>query len=396
LAVDITDQVAAEAQAAQLETQLMQAQKMETVGRLAGGIAHDFNNLMSVILSYSDFVAEDVQGNERASRDVAEIRRAGERAVALTSRLLAFSRKERVTSSPIDVASVVRGMHDLLHRTLHEDISLQFDVGDEPRCAVADVTQIEQVLLNLAVNAADAMPNGGTLNVTVADALIDGRQAMEIGVPAGDYIVLTVKDTGVGMDAETAARAFDPFFTTKDPGRGTGLGLSIVYNIATSFSGTAQIASEPGEGTSVSVYLPACERSDQGLVQVEMVPPPGSAQVLIVEDEPAVAYAARRILEDHGHTVTVATNPHHALKLIDDEPFDLLISDVVMPSMNGPQLAEQVRRHRPQMKILFMSGYAVATAGLASTDTVISKPLEPVRLLNAVHETLSREQPHDE
>ena len=390
------------------EEQLRQAQKMEAIGSLAGGIAHDFNNLLSVILSYSELLSEGLQENDPTRADLDEIKRAGLRAVELTRQLLAFSRRQVLVPKIVDLNEIVGGMQKMLRRLIGEDVELIVVAAPSLQKIMVDPGQIEQVIMNLAVNARDAMPQGGQLTIETAGVDLDEISAGEHdGAKAGRHVTLTVSDTGSGMDRATRARIFEPFFTTKDVGKGTGLGLSTVFGIIKQSRGSISVTSETGKGTTFTVYFPVA-----GLVVLGPLPsiPPaaghplrGSETILLVEDEEAVRALARTILRKYGYTVLEAGSGGDALLLCEQHPgaIDLTLTDVVMPRMNGRQLTERLAKIRPQMKVLYMSGYmddAVLRHGVVeSTAAFIQKPITPEPLARKLREVLDspRLEPSD-
>jgi PAS domain S-box-containing protein len=387
--LDVTDRK-------RLEEQFRQAQKMEAVGRLAGGIAHDFNNLLTVINGYCDLLLLRTSDGDPRRAEVREVRQAGERAAALTRQLLAFSRRQVVEPVTLDLNAVVTQAERLLGRLIGEDV--RFTTALDPRLppVTADPGQIEQVLMNLAVNARDAMPAGGRLTVaTQAVTVGPGLIPNEPAVPPGDYALLSVTDTGRGMTAEVKANLFVPFFTTKEPGRGTGLGLAVVHGIVSQCGGHVSAYSEVGMGTTFRVYLPAsADRPSPTAATPAPAPLRGAETVLLVEDDPAVRRIARLALESQGYTVLEAGGGPAALALPDGElaGVHLLLTDVVMPEMGGRQLADRLRAKRPGLKVLYMSGYtddAVLRHGiLEHADQFIAKPFSPLALARKVREVL--------
>jgi two-component system, cell cycle sensor histidine kinase and response regulator CckA len=382
-----------------LEEQFRQAQKMEAVGRLAGGLAHDFNNLLSVVLSYAELVLTELEPGSRQRVDVEEIRRAGERATDLTRQLLAFSRQQVLSPKVLDLRLVVRNMENLLRRLLGEDVALLIVAADGGNRVSVDPSQIEQIVMNLAINARDAMPRGGKLTIEIADVSLGASYAvMHAGVEPGDYVMLAVSDTGVGMNAMTRDRVFEPFFTTKERGKGTGLGLSTVFGIVKQSHGHIQVYSELGVGTTFKIYLPCSEQ----LEAVESPPPPppttlrGSETILLVEDDDQVREMNRHILRRYGYEVLEAQNGGEAF-LVNERfsgPIHLLLTDVVMPRMSGREVAERLRSVRPEMRVLYCSGYtedAVIHNGVLDVGTsFLQKPTTPELLLRKVREVLSR------
>jgi len=345
-----------------VEEQLRQAQKMEAVGRLAGGIAHDFNNLLTAITGYTDLLLMDLPEGELAHREVLEIRKAGDRATSLTRQLLAFSRRQVLQPKVLDLNQVVTDMEKLLRRLIGENIELVTSLADDLGHVRADPGQIEQVIVNLAVNARDAMPNGGRLILETSKMEIDESYASRHDpVLPGSYVILAVTDTGVGMDEPTLSRLFEPFFTTKEVGKGTGLGLATVYGIVKQSGGYIWAYSEVGRGTKFKVLLPGEEEVAE-LAEKEVAylyPSGGEETVLVVEDEKLVRDLVREILSQHGYDVLEASRGTEALEVSGRHkgPIHILISDVVMPGMTGPELARRLTALRPEMGVLFMSGY---------------------------------------
>jgi two-component system, cell cycle sensor histidine kinase and response regulator CckA len=379
-----------------LEEQLRQAQKMEAVGRLAGGIAHDFNNVLSVILSYSDLLLSDLKPGEPIRDDIEEIRRAATRAADLTRHLLMFSRQQVVEPKVLDLNEVLTSMDKMLQRILGADVSLVLSRNQPLGRVRIDRGSIEQVIMNLVVNARDAMPYGGRLSLETADVTLDEKYARtHHGVVPGPYVMLTVTDTGTGMDKATQARIFEPFFTTKELGRGTGLGLSTVFGIVQQGGGSIWVESEPGEGTTFEIYLP---RVDASKDSVRPAPPltmlRGSETVLLVEDEDQVRAVARGILSRSGYRVLEARNAGEALLQAEAHvgPIHLLLTDVVMPHVSGPDLAKRLVTLQPTMKILFMSGYVddgvLRRSVVQALTAYVQKPITPEALTSKVREVL--------
>jgi PAS domain S-box-containing protein len=392
---DISERAESERERA-LNEQLAQARRLESVGQLAGGIAHDFNNILGVIMNYAEFVGDELDPDSQTRKDVEEIRRAAERAAALTRQLLIFSRREVVKPELLYLRDVVSNLENLLRRALGERVELETHLGE--RCAVeADPGQIEQVLVNLAVNARDAMPDGGRLVIEIDKAELDGEFAdMHPDIEPGSYVRLKVSDTGVGMDAETVERAFEPFFTTKGKGEGTGLGLATVYGIVTGAGGRVDIYSEPGMGTTIKIHLPASSAvPDEGEAPPEARPVGRGEVVLVVEDEPDVRRMAERILSKGGYSVLSTGGGEEALEIFQqgEQAVDLLLTDVIMPGMLGTELVERIKPIRPGLGVVFMSGYshqvlapeALAAQGVAA---FIEKPFNAAELLRTLRETL--------
>jgi PAS domain S-box-containing protein len=400
------ERLEAEAERERLQNQLHQAQRLESLGQLAGGIAHDFNNLLAVIINYAAFVAEDLlkataetEDGRRAMReDVMQISLAAERAAQLTHQLLAFARREVVQPEVVDVNDVVHDVEQLLRRTLGEHVELLSSLAGDLHPVLVDPGQLEQILVNLAVNSRDAMPDGGTLRIDTANVDIDEHYAASRHeLSPGQYVRLRVSDTGTGMAPEIVQRAFDPFFTTKPPGQGTGLGLATVYGIIQQAGGRAQIYSEQGIGTTFTVLLPATDRSTAPTGRVDAAPVRrGEETILLVEDEQALREVTRRILTGAGYRVIIAANGPKALAAAAAhvDPIDLLLSDVIMPQMAGPQLAERLLAQRPSLRVLLMSGFAqpILDSGghLDAGMTLIEKPFSGPALLAKVAQILER------
>jgi PAS domain S-box-containing protein len=381
----------------QLEEQLRQAQKMEAVGRLAGGVAHDFNNLLTAITGYTDMVREDLDPGDPHRADLDEVRGAADRAAALTRQLLAFSRRQVLQPQVLDLNEVVRGLEKLLRRIIGEDVILDARLTPDLPGVRADPGQIEQVIVNLAVNSRDAMPGGGRLTIETSQVSLDQEYAdSHPGVRPGRYVLVAVTDTGQGMDQETQLHAFEPFFTTKTSGKGTGLGLATVYGIVRQSEGHVAAYSEVGVGTTMKVYLPEVEGAAESLAPhvTETPAPSGAETVLLVEDEEGVAKLARKVLERQGYTVLRARDGAEAVALGQAHPglIDLLVTDVVMPGMGGPEAADLLRRLRPALRILFMSGYAdQAVTGHRILDPSVpylQKPFTPEALARKVRDVL--------
>ncbi|HYP23762.1 MAG TPA: PAS domain S-box protein [Actinomycetota bacterium] len=395
ISTDISDRVRAEEEKAMLEAQLRQAQKMEAVGRLAGGVAHDFNNILAVILNYGDFVLEALPSDDASRADVEQIVDAGRRAAKLVHQLLAFSRHDAVEHGPVGLNEVVEGVREILARAIGEHISLEVDCAPGLWDVKADAGQLEQVLLNLAVNARDAMPDGGILTVATSSETLHERGGR--GIAPGKYVKLTVADTGLGIDSATRERIFEPFFTTKPRGEGTGLGLSTVYGIVAQAHGQVFVESEPGAGTSFEVYLPATdERAPEEAPSPDKTSPAEvSGKILVVEDEDAVRELVARILRRSGFEVVAMPSAPVALDYcksnLDD--VDLLLTDVVMPGMSGTTLAERVAALGTGVKTLYMSGYtgdAIPGRDWQGIEgNVIGKPFTPEQLVSCVRAALA-------
>jgi len=385
----------------ELESRLRQAQKMEAVGQLAGGIAHDFNNVLTAILGYTLLLLKDPTLPASHREDVEEIQQAAQRAALLTQQLLAFSRKQVLQPTVLDVNEVVAGMKTLLRRLLGEHLALVTLLHPRPVFVRADRGQLEQVIVNLAVNARDAMPAGGTLTIETEAVELDRRYVVaHPGSHPGPYVLLVVSDTGVGMDAETRGRVFEPFFTTKVVGKGSGLGLATVYGIVKQSGGYITVTSEPARGSIFKVYLSRVEAVTATPVVRSAPEDPrgGTETVLVAEDEAAVRTLARRALQRFGYRVLVAGNGQEALALVREsgDPIDLLLTDVVMPEMGGRELAEHLVRERPATRVLFTSGYTDAAVLQAQGSGLVSaflpKPYTPVQLARKVREVLDAQR----
>jgi signal transduction histidine kinase len=392
----MAEQAEAEGVRIRLEGELRQAQRMEAVGRLAGGVAHDFNNLLAVILNYGEFISEGLRTDDPLQEDVAEVRKAARRAADLTRQLLVFSRRDLVTPSVLDVNDSINNLLNLLHRTLGEEIALRTVLAPELPRVLADAGELEQVLVNLAVNARDSISGAGTITVQTSEHRFDEDDSKaHADLAPGRYVRINVTDTGSGMTPEVASQVFEPFFTTKGPGAGTGLGLSTVYAIANRYGGCVTVYSEVDVGTTFKVYLPATDEVAKADLEAE---PPKEAPrtgetVLLVEDEDAVRTACRRILERAGFNVLEASNGPEALAEVNGAPIDLLLTDVVMPGgITGRELANTLQENRPDLKVLFMSGYnadAIATRGILDPGiVVVEKPFTTSDLLNKVRSVL--------
>jgi PAS domain S-box-containing protein len=393
---DLTARKLAEQVLHQTESQLRQAQKMEAIGRLAGGVAHDFNNVLSVILTYSEFIFGALGPSDPMRDDVDEIRKAGQRAADLTRQLLMFSRQQVVEPKVLDLNDVLHTMDKMLQRILGEDV----DLVSLPEQALgrvnADPSSVEQVIMNLVVNARDAMPTGGKLTIETANVTLDDAYAIRhVGITPGPYVMLAVTDTGIGMDKATLARVFEPFFTTKDRGKGTGLGMSTVFGIVQQSGGSVWIYSEVGRGTTVKVYLPRTDRSIEAMtVPAEPIDCRGTETILLVEDEDQVRAAALGILSRQGYDVIEARSGGEALLICEKHlrPIHLLLTDVVMPQMSGPELSKRLAALEPNMKLLCMSGYtddSIFRHGVLEAEIAfLQKPFTPQTLTRRVREVI--------
>ena len=379
------------------DVQLQQAQKMEAVGRLAGGVAHDFNNLLTVIRGYTELIVRTVDQNPSVRAHAEEVLKAANRASSLTSQLLTFSRKQVLNLRIVNLNEVVANVEKLLGRLIGEDVQLVTKLGPNLASVKADPAQLEQVLMNLAVNARDAMPKGGTLTIETANAELDEaftRQHLDFH--PGHYSVLSVTDTGCGMNKDTISKLFDPFFTTKKPGKGTGLGLSIVHGIVKQSQGHILVSSTPGVGTTFTIYLPRVEESAEAPSSLTSMPTvaTGSETVLVVEDEAQVRALECGLLKASGYTVLAAGDGEEAMRMLGEYSgtIHLLLTDIIMPHMNGRELARQVVMSRPSTKVLYVSGYPDDTlidAGLArSKEPFLQKPFAWDALLRTVRNVL--------
>ena len=393
-----------------LERQLRHVQKMDAIGQLAGGMAHDFNNLLTAIFGYCDLLLNDIPAGDSRRGDVEEIRKAASAAASLTDRLLAFSRKQIIEPKVLDLNSVVDDMGRLLQRVIGEDVEMELNLSRNLGRVKADPHQIGQVLMNLVVNARDAMPHGGKLTITTDTITLDDTYArMHVGVVPGVHVMLAVSDTGGGMSAEVQGRLFEPFFTTKPAGKGTGLGLASVYGIVKQSGGNIWVYSEVGHGSTFKVYLPLFEATADDATATSSLsqPPPqppaamaaNGATILLVEDDPSLEQIARRILKRYGYSVLSAASAEEAVRVSRAHrgAIDLLLTDVVMPGQSGPSLATQLQTERPEMRVLHMSGYTddavVRHGALSGTAAFLQKPFTPEGLSRKVQEVLSSQQP---
>ncbi len=377
-----------------IEQQYLQAQKMDAIGRLAGGIAHDFNNLLTIILGSSELVLDELDSRHPLRHDVTAIRESGQRAAALTRQLLAFSRKQVLQPESVNLNMVVARVEQLLRRLIGEDIVLITRPTEELGTVQADPNQLEQVLLNLAVNARDAMPQGGTLIIETANVVLDASYIYARGdVISGPYVLLAVSDTGCGMDRDTQARIFEPFFTTKEAGKGTGLGLATVYGIVQQSGGYIWVYSEVSHGTTFRIYLPQVGAPTWTSPSAADLEPPAhdTGTILLVEDEPLVRELAGRVLRARGYQVLEAGDGATALRIASEHMarIDVLLTDVVMPGgMSGPQVAERLIAHHPGLAVLYMSGYTDTAlahhAAFEHRPALLQKPFVPAGLLRAV------------
>ena len=384
----------------QLEEQLRQAQKMEAVGQLAGGIAHDFNNLLTVILGHAGLMVDELSDRDPLRESAQEIRDAGDRAAAMTAQLLAFSRRQVLAPALIDLNDLVTNIERLLRRMIGEDVVLETTLLPGLGQVLADAGQVEQVLMNLAVNARDAMPDGGSLGITLAEETIDGRSpsspSSRSALAPGRYVTMSVTDSGTGMTAETRAHMFEPFYTTKGMDKGTGLGLATAYGIVRQSGGDIGVESTLGEGTTFKVYLPRLDHETAAARPTPVISrmrPPATETLLLVEDEAAVRRLTRRVLEERGYRVLEAADGNEALTISRRHggPIHLLLTDVVMPRMNGRELAAIFSAERPEARVLYMSGYpddSVLQAGLGGQVPFLQKPFTPDGLAAKLRDAL--------
>jgi PAS domain S-box-containing protein len=395
---DITERKLAEEEKALLQEQLRQSQKMESIGLLAGGIAHDFNNLLTVIKGYGQLSLLKLKGDNPLKRNLEEIQKGADRAANLTRQLLAFGRRQVMEMKVLNLNTLLLELKEMLRRVIGEDIELITRLSEDLGRVKTDPGQFEQVILNLAVNARDAMPAGGKLTIETANVEMDEAYARShIGVKPGPYAMLAISDTGSGMTPEVKGRVFEPFFTTKEKGRGTGLGLSTVYGIIKQSQGNIWVYSEPGRGTTFKIYLPRVEEEVSFLHKrrESEFPKPGNETILLVEDEPSLRNLAAQILREQGYHVLEASDGEEALRLTEDLPenkIHLVLTDVVMPQMGGKELAERIKALRPEVKVLFTSGYTgdtIAHHGILEPDIAfLQKPFSPVTLARKVREAL--------
>ena len=381
-----------------LESQLRQAQKMEAVGQLAGGVAHDFNNILTVIIGYGELLQRSLPKGDPKRSQLDQILNAGNRATQLTHSLLAFSRKQLMVLVPTDLNSLAREHTQFLTRIIGADVTLENDFGAQPLMILADAGQIEQVLMNLAANARDAMPGGGTLRIRTQTVHLDKEFYREHGYgPPGSYVLLTVRDMGMGMDQETQKKVFEPFFTTKELGRGTGLGLSTVYGIVKQHGGHICVSSEPGLGTTFSIYLPLIEAEGEKLPSPPLpMPRGGSETILLAEDDPAVRGLVQSVLSGFGYQILLAQDGHEAVEIFSRHAgtVDLALFDVIMPRKSGKQACDELRKLNPSLKVLLLSGYSAdlieSRGGLVDGVDLLMKPVQPMELARRVREMLDR------
>jgi PAS domain S-box-containing protein len=385
-----------------LENQLQQARRMEAVGRLAGGVAHDFNNLLTIIKGYIELALNRCLDQPELRSDIQHIEEASDRAVTLVRQLLAFGRKQLLKPKVLDLNGIVLNLDHLLRRLMSANIEMKTIAGKDTGSIKADPGQIEQVIMNLVVNARDAMPDGGRLLIETSNVDLDASYRDTVAIRPGAYVLLTVSDTGVGMSADTVAHIFEPFYTTKESGRGTGLGLSTVYGIVKQSGGYIWANSEPGKGSTFKIYLPRVDEPAEVSSSIEIPAPvarKGRETILLVEDQPEVRELARIVLADHGYSVINTQNPedaeHHAQS--NGGQIHLLLTDVMMPGISGRELAKRITSRHPHIRVLYMSGYTnnvIAEDGMLEAGlSFLQKPFTPQTLVQKVRETLDRRVP---
>ncbi|MGO7213324.1 response regulator [Rhizobium ruizarguesonis] len=377
------------AQRERAEEQLRQSQKMEAIGQLTGGVAHDFNNLLMVVLGNLELLGKHVGGDAKATRLVEGAIQGARRGAALTQRLLAFARQQDLQVKPVDLAELVSGMNDLLRRSVGSSISIKTILPATLPPALVDANQLELALLNLAVNARDAMPGGGTLSISLREEQVAGDAALGKGA----YLVLAVADGGTGMDAETLKKAVDPFFSTKELGKGTGLGLSMIHGLAVQLNGALRLTSELGVGTTAELWLPATERRPERPAEAELPVPQAASRlkILLVDDDALIAMSSVDMLEDLGHEVVEANSGSQALELISGQHFDLVITDYSMPGMTGAQLAQAARNIHPALPIVLATGYADLPAGTDIDLPRLGKPYNQAQLAKEIAKAMASE-----
>ena len=389
---DLTERREAQRQLEQAREAFFQAQKIEAVGQLTGGVAHDFNNLLMAVLGSLELLRKRVPDEPRITRLLDNAEQAAQRGASLTQRMLAFARRQELTLTPVEIPELVRGMADLLQRTLGPTVAIETRFPLSISAVMADANQLELAILNLAMNARDAMPEGGPLCISAEDKTVDENEVR--GLEAGRYVCLSVKDQGEGMDASTLGRATEPFFTTKGVGKGTGLGLSMVHGLAEQSGGTLTIESSPGEGTAVSVWLPIAKVNEEAARAFQRdtgrhpAPRTQSLHILAVDDDALVLLNTAAMLEDLGHIVYPAGSGAEALQILATHPVDLLVTDYAMPQMNGAQLAEAVRDERPDLPVLIATGFAELAQGAHATLPRIAKPFTQEELARAVADAI--------
>jgi PAS domain S-box-containing protein len=395
--IDITEKQQAQLQREALEQELRQSQKMEAIGMLAGGIAHDFNNILQIVIGQSELALMKMPETPPTVEELERITSAGKRGAALTRQLLAFSRRQELEPQPVNLGLLVSGLERMLQRLIGEDIDLATDAEGSLPYISADPGQMEQVILNLCVNARDAMQGGGRVTVETSEVTIDDGNRPHKRLADGHYVRLKVTDTGCGMTPEVQRRIFEPFYTTKDVGKGTGLGLSTVYGIVKQSGGDIFVTSAPGQGTTFEVFFPVCTKTADGNCESEapaVEHERGSEVILLVEDESDVRMLMRMLLEEHGYTIVEASNGKEALLLSQhlDGPIDLVITDVVMPELGGPAMYAELQKNRPKTPVIFVSGYTdreVSTKDLSEHAALLHKPFTPEILMQKIREQLA-------
>ncbi len=396
---DITERIRAEEALQETFNQFQQSQKMEAIGRLAGGIAHDFNNLLTSILGFTNMAMEQIPEGEEVVEDLEEVVQAANRAQNLTQKLLALSRKDVPDSQPIDLNQLLKGMDNLIRVTLHENLELVVDLDEEPAIIQVDPTSMEQVIINLAVNARDAMPRSGRLYISTRHLLISKRHAYDEGLEPGEYVHLTVRDTGYGMEEDVLEHAFEPFYTTKESGQGTGLGLSTVYAIIKQYQGVIRVHSESGEGTEFQIFLPKVGHSEQMMLNLpqhsELSPlPTGTETILLVEDEEGVRRMASKMIQSLGYALLTAEDGEKGVEVAQSHPghIDLIITDVVMPNLSGPEMIDRLRLTMGYIPHLYVSGFTMDKlkehGADGSEQNLIRKPYDRETLARRIRSTL--------
>jgi PAS domain S-box-containing protein len=399
---DITERIRAEEALQDTFNQFQQSQKMEAIGRLAGGIAHDFNNLLTSILGFSNMALEQLQEEDAVADDLQEVVQAANRAQNLTQKLLALSRKDVPDSQPIDLNQVLKGMDNLIRVTMHENLEMVVALDKDPCIIQVDPTSIEQVILNLAVNARDAMPRSGRLYISTGSAVIKEEAAHDEGLETGEYVVLTIRDTGYGMAPEVLEHAFEPFYTTKESGQGTGLGLSTVYAIIKQYQGVIRLHSQPGEGTEIKIFLPKINYVEQMMLNLpqhrNIVPlPTGDETILLVEDEDGVRRMASRMIKSLGYTLITAQDGEEGVQVAEayNGRIDLIVTDVVMPNLSGPEMIDRLRLSLGHIPHLYVSGFTMDKLKEHGADDseqmLIRKPYDRETLARRMREALDAE-----
>jgi two-component system cell cycle sensor histidine kinase/response regulator CckA len=397
---DITERKRAEEEKCRLEAQLFQAQKMEAVGQLAGGVAHDFNNILTAIIGYGNLLKTELREDDPLLSYAAQILNAAERAANLTHDLLTFSRRQFISPNPRHLNTIIRNIERLLARLIGENIELSIELAETDLTVMADSTHIDQVLMNLAANARDAMPNGGSLIIRTELLKLDHRFIKAHGYgKSGDYALVSFEDTGEGMDDKTRIRIFEPFFTTKEIGKGTGLGLAIVYGIIKQHDGYINVYSEPGKGTTFKIYLPLTQSVAEDVRQTDLLPvQKGTETILIVEDDMQVRNLMKEVIIKSGYSILEAVDGEDAIRVFskNKDAIHLIILDVMMPKKNGKEVYDAIQRVIPDPKVIFISGYSADVIQrkniLKKGSHFISKPVSPTELLNMVRKVLDKKE----